>query len=64
MPDSLADGSALTAVHPDSQRTVWGEDAQQRWLELATTPACANEFGVLISSAAAVDAAMHEPNLF
>ncbi|MGX7681447.1 cytochrome P450 [Jatrophihabitans sp. DSM 45814] len=64
MTETAAQCSALTTVDPNSQRTIWGEDAQQHWLELSSTAARLNEFGATITSAAGVDFAMHEPNLF
>jgi cytochrome P450 len=64
LPDAAARGSSRTVISPDSQRTVWGDDAPERWVALSSAPATLNEFGALITSAAGVDFAMHEPNLF
>lgn len=64
MEEAVERGSALTVIDEDSQRTVWGDDAPEHWMKLSSMPACLNETGAIITSAAGVDFAMHEPNLF
>jgi cytochrome P450 len=59
-----AAGSISQAILANSVGVTWGADAQPIWAELAVTPSCIVGSDVLLSSTAAVDLAMHQPNVF
>ncbi len=47
------------------EQMIWGEDAQDRWLEIAAAgPVHRTGSGVMIATAAGVDEALHDPSRF
>ncbi len=46
------------------EQQIWGEDAQERWVEMAASPVHAFARGVIVAGAKAVDEVLHDPKRF
>lgn len=53
-----------TVFYPDTGETVWGEDAPEKWEQLAKLPPVRTERDVMFTDAVAVDQILHMPEVF